>query len=97
MAAAALRAPFAFRDWLTRHLEMLLGKVTASWPTQPQNIDQLDARCWVSYDLRVSGVSEFMACAAAGPSSPGEISNLGTCAAASFELGCDLAKARGLR
>ncbi|CAK9092596.1 unnamed protein product [Durusdinium trenchii] len=54
LAAAALRAPFAFRDWLTRHLEMLLGKVTASWPTQPQNIDQLELVLRLALNLGVT-------------------------------------------
>ena len=41
LGACALRAPFAFRDWVACHLETFVGRMISCWP-QRQNIDQLE-------------------------------------------------------
>ncbi|CAJ1371480.1 unnamed protein product [Effrenium voratum] len=44
LAACALRAPFAFRDWLLTgdNTNTLVGALTSAWPALRQCIDQLD-------------------------------------------------------
>lgn len=50
LGACALRAPFAFRDWVACHLENFVGRMISCWP-QRQNIDQLELAMRLALNL----------------------------------------------